>query len=126
MPNNPYSSFDFNDWLVKDDVDTLDQDGGFDFDEWLQKAKEAQFKQEEEQERLAQEKAELEKQRKENLAKATQVDEEELNFDTIADYLIQAESEGDTSAVNTKVPTPRLRMTSFQKRTGQLPTLTRA
>ena len=59
MPTNPYSSFDFNSWLARDDVDTIDEDGGFDFDEWMRQAEEEQRKREEEEERLAQEKAEL-------------------------------------------------------------------
>ena len=66
----------------------------------MRQAEETQRKQEEEQERLAQEKAELEKQRKEDLVTATQANEEELDFNTIVDNLIQAESAGDTSAVN--------------------------
>ena len=102
MPNTPYSSFDFEGWLIKDDRETTNQDGSFDFDEWLRQAQEAKRKQEEEQERLAQERAELEKQRKEELVKATQVDENELAYDTVIDSIIQAENEPrDPNAVGT-------------------------
>ena len=100
MPNNPYSSFDFNDWLKRDDVDTLSQDEGFDFDEWLRKAEEENRKREEEQERLAQDKAELEKQRKEDLVTATQIDESALTYDEVKDTIITQESAGDSTAIN--------------------------
>ena len=97
--------YNFSDWLKDsqgspENNDQLISDGGFDFDEWLRQAQEVQRKQEEEQERLAQERAELEKQRKEELAKATQVDEAELDFDSVVDSLMQAESSGDPDAVN--------------------------
>ena len=97
--------YNFSDWLrdsqgSPENKDQLISDGGFDFDKWLRLAEEAQRKQEEEQERLAQERAELEKQRKEELVAATQVDEAELDFDSVVDSLMQAESSGDPSAVN--------------------------
>ena len=100
MPRNPYSSFDIEEWYQSSQQTATTDEGLFDIDEWMRQAEEAQRKQEEEQERLAQEKAELEKQRKENLVTATQVNEEELDFNTIAEYLIQAESAGDQNAVN--------------------------
>jgi hypothetical protein len=92
MPRNPYSSFDIEEWYQSSQQTATTDEGLFDIDEWMRQAEEAQRKRDEEEERLAQEKAELEKQRKEELVTATQVDENELTYDAVLDSLIQAEN----------------------------------